>query len=70
MEEIDSFKLGDINVVITESSKPDRYDVSCHDDQFKYEFSVRHYEYENYNKLMKSSIKRVFKEKYNNAAGK
>ena len=62
--EIDSFKLGDIAVVITESNQPDKYHVSCNDDTYVCNFTIRKYEYENYNKLMKTRIKTLFRQQH------
>ena len=62
--EIDSFKLGDIAVVITKSNQPDKYHISCNDDTYVCNFTIRKYEYENYNKLMKTRIKTLFRQQH------
>ena len=62
--EIDSFKLGDIAVVITESNQPDKYHISCNDNTYVCNFTIRKYEYENYNKLMKTRIKTLFRQQH------
>jgi len=63
--EIDSFKLGDIAVSIRESNQPEKYEVSCNDGMYVCNFTIRRYEYENYNKLMKTRIRTLFKQQHN-----
>jgi len=60
--EIDSFRLGEIAVQIKESSQPEKYEVSCNDGTYICNFTIRRYEYENYNKLMKTRIKTLFRQ--------
>jgi len=64
MKQIDGFKLGDIQVIITETDDPDKYRATCHDKHYKHEFTLNRYEYENYNKLMKNRIKEIFRQQY------
>ena len=63
-EVIEQFQLGSIKVEIRKTDDPDRYLVHSHDDTYQFEFTVRKYEYENYNRLMKKRIKDTFKQQY------
>ena len=60
MKEIESYKLGKIEVTITETDKENKLLVSCFDGEFKSEFTVSRYEYENYRRLMNQRISRAF----------
>ena len=61
---IDQYNLGDIEVLIEETEKPDRYTVTCNDGNFRSSFSIRRYEYENYKRHMNQRIKNAFREEY------
>lgn len=60
MKEIESYKLGKIEVSISETDKLNKLMVSCFDGEFKSEFTVSQYEYENYRRLMNQRISRAF----------
>jgi hypothetical protein len=60
MKEIESYKLGKIEVTITESEKKNKLLVSCFDGEYKSSFTVSQYEYENYRRLMNQRITRAF----------
>ena len=60
MKEIESYKLGKIEVTISETEKENKLLVSCFDGEFKSEFTVSQYEYENYRRLMNQRISRAF----------
>jgi hypothetical protein len=54
--EIESYKLGDIRVVVTETDNPQRVNIHCSDGEYQHEFTARVYEYENYRRLMNQRI--------------
>jgi len=60
MTEIESYKLGKIEVSISETDKENKLLVSCFDGEYKSEFMVSQYEYENYRRLMNQRISRAF----------
>ncbi|MEO9884195.1 MAG: hypothetical protein ABJR05_08125 [Balneola sp.] len=60
MKEIESYKLGKIEVSISETEKENKLLVSCFDGEYKSEFTVSRYEYENYRRLMNQRISRAF----------
>jgi hypothetical protein len=60
MKEIESYKLGKIEVVISETEKANKLLVSCFDGEYKSEFTVSRYEFENYRRLMNQRISRAF----------
>lgn len=63
-KEVESYKLGDIQVVITETENPNRLHVDCNDGNFHSEFTVRVYEYENYKRHMNQKISTAYKKQY------
>lgn len=63
-KEVESYKLGDIQVVITESDKENRLHVDCNDGTYHSEFTVRMYEYENYKRHMNKKITTAYKNQY------
>jgi len=60
MKEIESYKLGKIEVTISESEKDNKLLVSCFNGEFKSEFTVSQYEFDNYRRLMNQRISRAF----------
>lgn len=62
--EIDSYRLGSIEVTITETDHPERLKVVCNDGTYRSEFSVRRYEYRNYKRHMNQRITRAYREQY------
>ncbi|WP_018128125.1 hypothetical protein [Balneola vulgaris] len=60
MKEIEAYKLGNIQVTVTETDKPNKLLVSCNNGEFKSEFTVSPYEFENYRRLMNQRISRAF----------
>lgn len=62
--EVESYKLGNIQVVITETDNPNRLHVDCNDGNFHSEFTVRIYEYENYKRHMNQKISTAYKKQY------
>lgn len=63
-KEVESYKLGSIQVVITESDKEKRLHVDCNDGTYHSEFTVRRYEYENYKRHMNKKITTAYKNQY------
>lgn len=63
-KEVESYKLGKIQVVITETEDPNRLHVDCNDGNFHSEFTVRIYEYENYKRHMNQKITTAYKKQY------
>jgi len=53
---IESYNLGKVEVVISETDKEDRLHVDCNDGTYHSEFTVRRYEYENYKRHMNQKI--------------
>ncbi|MEX0649082.1 MAG: hypothetical protein WEA56_15540 [Balneolaceae bacterium] len=63
-KEVESYKLGKIQVTITESEDPNRLQVDCNDGSYHSEFSVRRYEYDNYKRHMNQKITLAYKKQY------
>ena len=59
-KEIESYKLGNIQVTITESEKPNKLNVDCNDGNFHSSFLVSEYEFKNYRRLMNIRIRDAF----------
>ena len=57
---IESYKLGTIEVSISETDKENKLNVHCFNGEFKSEFTVSRYEFENYRRLMNQRISRAF----------
>lgn len=62
--EVDSYKLGAIEVTITRIPDSDKLRVVCNDGNFRSEFTVRRYEYENYKRHMNQRITNAFRDQY------
>ncbi len=60
MEIVESYKLGTIEVTVTRTEKPNKLLVSCNNGEFKSEFTVSEYEFQNYRRLMNQRITRAF----------
>ncbi|HMB98145.1 MAG TPA: hypothetical protein VKM36_06655 [Balneolaceae bacterium] len=63
-KKIDSYKLGNIDVVITESDTAGRLIVDCNDGTYHSSFTIRRYEYENYKRHMNQKITTAYKKQY------
>ncbi len=61
---VDSYKIGDIEVIITEADHPKKLNVECNDGSYHSEFTIRKYEYENYRRHMNQRIKNAYKEQH------
>lgn len=62
--EVDSYKLGSIEVTITRIPDSDKLRVVCNDGNFRSEFTVRRYEYKNYKRHMNQRITNAFRDQY------
>ncbi|MEQ9089517.1 MAG: hypothetical protein RIE52_00415 [Balneola sp.] len=60
MKEIESYKLGKVRVTISETEKENKLLVECFDGEYKSDFTVSKYEYENYRRLMNQRITSAF----------
>lgn len=63
-KEIESYNLGKVRVVITETKDPNRLHVDCNDGNYHSEFTVRLYEYENYKRHMNQKITTAYNKQY------
>lgn len=61
MKEIESYRLGKVQVKITESEKPNKLKVECFDGEYRSEFMVSEYEFKNYRRLMNQRITQAYK---------
>jgi len=61
---IESYKLGDVRVEISETDHPQKLKVECNDGNYHSEFTVREYEYKNYKRHMNQRIKKAYDEQY------
>lgn len=61
---IESYKLGDIQVEISETDNPQKLKVDCNDGNYHSEFTIREYEYKNYKRHMNQRIKNAYKDQY------
>ena len=66
---IESYKLGKIEVTITETDHQEKLKVECNDGNYRSEFTIRRYEYQNYKRHMNQRIKNAFKEQYKQEEG-
>lgn len=60
MDVVESYKLGSIDVTVTKTDKKNKLLVSCSNGEFKSEFTVSPYEFENYRRLMNRRITDAF----------
>ncbi|MCC5915352.1 MAG: hypothetical protein JJU46_13320 [Balneolaceae bacterium] len=63
-KEVDSYKLGNIQVVITETDQPNKLHVDCNDGTYHSGFTVRRYEYENYKRHMNQKISTAYRKQH------
>ncbi len=61
---IESYKLGNVEVVISETDQKDRLHVDCNDGTYHSEFTVRMYEYKNYKRHMNQKIKLAYNKQH------
>ncbi len=60
MKEVDSYRLGNVRVTITETEKLNRLKVECFDGEYHSEFTVSEYEFKNYRRLMNQRITQAY----------
>jgi len=58
---IESYNLGPVKVKISETDKENRLLVQCNDGEYRSEFTIRRYEFENYKRHMNQKISNAFK---------
>lgn len=63
-KEVESYKLGDIQVVITETEDPNKLSVDCNDGNYHSKFQVSRYEFQNYKRHMNQKITKAYKRQY------
>lgn len=63
-KEVESYKLGSVQVVISETDQPNKLHVDCNDGNYHSEFTVRRYEYENYKRHMNQKITIAYNKQY------
>jgi hypothetical protein len=61
MKEVDSYKLGQVQVRIIETDRPNKLKVECFDGEYRSEFIVSEYEFNNYRRLMNQRITQAYK---------
>jgi len=61
---IESYKLGEIQVEISETDHTNKLKVDCNDGNYHSAFTVRKYEYKNYKRHMNQRIKNAYNEQY------
>ena len=61
---IESYKIGDIRVTISETDHPNKVNVDCNDGTYHSEFTIRKYEYKNYRRHMNQRIKNAYKSQH------
>jgi len=60
----DSYRLGSIRVEIRETDHPNKLHVRCNDGNYRSEFTIRKYEYQNYKRHMNQRIKNAYGQQY------
>jgi len=63
-KKVESYKLGSISVVITETDNPLKLHVDCNDGTYHSGFTIRRYEYENYKRHMNRKITTAYKNQH------
>ena len=62
-EEVDSYKLGKVQVTVTTTDRPNRLNIECFDGEYRSEFTVSEYEFQNYRRLMNQRITEAYANK-------
>ncbi len=68
-KEVESYKLGNIQVVITEMEDSKKLHVDCNDGTYHSGFTVSRYEFKNYKRHMNQKITKAYREQYQNDQG-
>jgi hypothetical protein len=63
-KEVESYRLGNVQVVITEDKNPKKLHVDCNDGNYHSGFTISRYEFENYKRHMNQKIKNAYKAQY------
>lgn len=63
-KQVASYKLGSVQVQITETDDPQKLRVQCNDGNYRSEFTIRRYEYNHYKRHMNQRITKAFNEPY------
>lgn len=58
---IESYRIGKIQVRITETDTPDRLKVECNDGTYRSEFTISRYEYKHYRRHLNQKITRAYR---------
>ncbi|MEX2602325.1 MAG: hypothetical protein WD355_11785 [Balneolaceae bacterium] len=61
---VESYKLGDISVTVSETDKPNRLHIECNDGTYHSEFTVSRYEHQHYKRHMNQKILKAYKSEY------
>ncbi|MTI88581.1 MAG: hypothetical protein FH748_11485 [Balneolaceae bacterium] len=61
MKELESYKLGNVQVTVSETEKENKLKVECFDGEYHSEFTVSPYEFTNYRRLMNQRITQAYK---------
>ncbi len=59
-EPIESYKLGSIQVTVTQTDRPNKLLIECFDGEFKSSFTASEYEFKNYRRLMNQRITQAY----------
>jgi hypothetical protein len=62
--EVESYKLGKVRVVITETENPEKLHVDCNDGTYHSGFTVSRYEFKNYKRHMNQKITTAYRNQY------
>ena len=62
MEVVEQYKLGSIEVTVSKTDKKNKLKVECTNGEFRSDFTVSLYEFENYRRLMNQRISQAFKD--------
>lgn len=65
-KEVESYRLGNIQVTITETDDSNKLHVDCNDGNYHSEFTVNRYEFKNYKRHMNQKITKAYREQYEN----
>lgn len=63
MSEVESYRLGKVEVKVSQTDKPNKLKVECNDGEYRSEFTVSEYEFKNYRRLMNQRITLAYKNK-------
>lgn len=61
---LETYKLGTIKIIISETDDPNRLKVDCNDGEYHSEFTVSRYEHQNYKRHMNQKITKAYQAQY------